>query len=155
MVAYDEYGLLCKGYRTVNKMEPLGQTVKAWQILYKGELMINKASFIWLTVENDILIHHTILHDIMMYLYTNSYYSVYLKNIVIYSKRANQLNQEVNTFTLAEVEIWKCFPDIYISIYYSPNLEIRKNLWKVPDHRFAIFPFIIVETSANMFIGFS
>ena len=46
MVVYDEYGLLCKGYRTVNKMEPLGQTVKAWQILYKGELMIDKVYFI-------------------------------------------------------------------------------------------------------------
>ena len=46
VVAYDEYGILCKGYRTVNTMEPLGQTVKAWQILYKGELMIGKVSFI-------------------------------------------------------------------------------------------------------------
>jgi len=72
-------------------------------------------------------IHHTILHGIIMYIFTNSYYSIYLKNIVIDSKRANQLNQEVNTFTLAEVEILNCFPDIYISTYYSPNLEIRKN----------------------------
>ena len=46
MVVYDENGLLCKGYRTLNTIEPLGQTVKAWQILYKGELMIDKASFI-------------------------------------------------------------------------------------------------------------
>ena len=51
------------------------------------------------------LIHHKILYDIIMYVYTNSYYSIYLKTIVIDSKRANQLNQEVNTFTLAEVEI--------------------------------------------------
>ncbi|KAK2140424.1 hypothetical protein LSH36_1357g00001 [Paralvinella palmiformis] len=35
MVVYDEYGLLCKGYRTVNTLEPLEKTVKAWQILYK------------------------------------------------------------------------------------------------------------------------
>ncbi|KAK2140423.1 hypothetical protein LSH36_1357g00015 [Paralvinella palmiformis] len=37
MVVYDENGLLCKGYRTLNTIEPLGQTVKAWQILYKDE----------------------------------------------------------------------------------------------------------------------
>jgi predicted transposase YdaD len=90
-------------------MEPLGQTVKAWQILYKGELMIDKVYFIWLAFENDMLIHHKILYDIIMYVYTNSYYSIYLKTIVIDSKRANQLNQEVNTFTLAEVEIWNLF----------------------------------------------
>jgi hypothetical protein len=41
LIVYDEYRLLCKGYRTVNTIETVGNTLKAWKVLYKGELLFD------------------------------------------------------------------------------------------------------------------